>query len=248
MADILYRKVKGPNRLLWIARICLFASAISILIVTYFFYAPYAYMHPFSSPQIGQIVWRGGILLAIAGFAWRWPGPSGIVAIIYVCYELFVGITRYGWDPTHPPLLIPLAVYSALYGTFLAGGILHLIVGLRQKIVFLYPESQADKQIRRAAHITSVATIATFAVIYSVIYLQWWVFGCIPALIFVASAWKWPAPGGILMLLLSVPGYYMLYDSNADFQTKLPAYILGIIFMLGGVLYLVTGWRQRKRR
>ena len=129
MVGASYRRFMSRNWLLWIARILLLASAVSILIASCYFYNPRNF--PFSnlSPQTGQTLLYGGLVLAIAGFAWLWP-----------------------------------------------------------------------------------------------------------------------APDGLLMLLFVIPAFYNLYESNYDFQIKLPAYILCLVFLASGVLYLITAWRQRRQR
>ncbi len=233
-------KTKNSKKFLWIARAGLVASTSAMFFASYIFYAPYYY--PFSShtdQQIGQALLYGGILLGITVFVWIWPVVGGIIAVLYSVIKLVqVGTPE-------PITLIPMPVYIFLYVLFLAGGMTNMILGLiREK-----PERTRRFAIKRAlwvARIAAFAPIVLNVIIYTLVYPMPFVFGAIPGLITAGIAWFWPAPGGFLMLLLTIPGFYALFESNWDFQQKLPAYILCLTFIASGFLHLVIAWRERR--
>jgi len=233
---------KSSKRLLWIARACLVVSTLGIFIASYVFYAPYYY--PFGShidQQIGQALLYGGVLLGITVFTWIWPIAGGIIAMLYSVIQLV------GRFPQEPLTLMPVPVYILLYGLFLAGGMTNMILGL----IGEKPERAKQFAIKRAlwvARITAFVPIVLTVISYTLIYPMPFVFGAIPGLITAGIAWFWPAPGGFLMLLLTIPGFYALFESNWDFQQKLPAYILCLIFIASGFLHLVIAWRERRLR
>jgi len=223
----------------------LLASAVSILIASCYFYNPQNFPFSSLSPQTGQTLLYGGLALAIAGFAWLWPGACGVIAMVYGAYSIFQ--FRSLSNMNSPLTLIPAPAFYVLYGIFIIGGILNLVVGLRRKAA-PYPETISDKQLRWAARITAFAPIVITVIIYTLIYPSPFVLGAVPGLITAGIAWFWPAPGGFLMLLLTVPGFYALFESNYDFQLKLPAYILCLIFIASGFLHLIIAWRARRPR
>lgn len=242
-ADI--SNMKNSRRLLWIARILLLASAISILIASCYFYNPRNFPFSSISPQTGQTLLYGGLVLAIAGFAWRWPGAGGIIAVLYGASNIFQFRSLSNMDS--PLTLISAPTFYVLYGIFIIGGILNLLAGLRRKTA-PHPKTANDKRLQLAARITAFAPIVINILIYWLIYPMPFVLGAIPGLITAGIAWFWPAPGGFLMLLLTVPGFYALFESNWDFQQKLPAYILCLIFIASGFIHLIIAWRERRLR
>jgi len=231
--------MKNGKKLLWIARILLLASAVSILIASCYFYNPRNF--PFSglSPQTGQTLLYGGLVLAIAGFAWRWPGAGGIIAVLYSVIKL---IPRFSPEPL---TLIPVPVYVLLYGLFLAGGVMHVVFG-RAKENRKSASNPFAKRLIWIARVTALAPIFINAILYWLIYPLPFVLGSIPGLVTAGIAWFWPAPGGLLMLLLSIPGFFLLFESNWDFQQKLPVYIFCLTFIASGFLHLIIAWRGRR--
>jgi len=234
--------MKSSQKWLWIAIGSLLIATLAMFIASYEFYAPHYY--PFSShtdQQIGQALLYGGILLSISLFTWVWPIAGGVMATLYSVIKLIQGFSP------EPLTLVPVPVYVLLYGLFLAGGIANMTLGLmREK-----PEGTREfaiKQTRWIARITACAPIVLTPIVYTLMYPSWFAFGAIPGLITVGIAWLWPAPGGFLMLLLTIPGFYNLFESNYDFQMKLPAYILCLIFVASGFLHLFIAWRERRLR
>ena len=146
-----------------------------------------------------------------------------------------------------PLTLISAPTFYVLYGIFIIGGILNLLAGLRRKAA-PHPKTTNDKRLQLTARITALAPIVINILIYWLIYPMPFVLGAIPGLITAGIAWFWPAPGGFLMLLLTVPGFYALFESNWDFQQKLPAYILCGIFIASGFLHIIIAWRERRLR
>ena len=159
--------MKNSNKLLWIARIWLLAVALIILIVSCYFYQPRNYPLGMDvSPQAGQTLVYGGIVLAIAGFAWLWPGACGVVAIFYGVYKIFEF-----WSFLHfPKTLIPVPAFYLLYGIFIIGGILNLLASLRLKVT-PRPKSTIIERLRWAARITAFAPIVIHVIIYTLVYL-----------------------------------------------------------------------------
>ena len=229
--------------LLWVARILLLASAISILIASCYFYNPRNFPFSSLSPQTGQTLLYGGLVLAITGFAWRWPGAGGIIAVLYGASNIFQFRSLSNMDSSLT--LIPAPAFYVLYGIFIIGGISSLLAGLRRKAA-PYLKIHADKRLQLAARITAFAPIVINILIYWLIYPMPFVLGAVPGLITASIAWFWPAPGGFLMLLLTVPGFYALFESNWDFQLKLPIYIFCLVFIASGFLHLIIAWRERR--
>lgn len=233
--------MKNSKRLLLTGRICLVVSTLGMFIASYLFYTPYYY--PFSShiePQIGQALLYGGILLSITVFTWIWPITGGIIAVLYSLIRLIQGFSP------EPLTMIPVPVYVLLYGLFLAGGMTYLILGLIQEKP--HTSHPPIKRTRWVVRFITIASIIVFVIIYTLVHPWGWVLCAIPALIVFGIAWFWPAPGGLLMLLFSIPAFYNLYESNYDFQLKLPTYILCLIFIASGVWHLIIAWWERRLR
>ena len=113
--------------LLWIARVWLVLPAFGILITSCYFYNPHWSPIPLLSPQLGQTVFFGGIVLAIAGIAWQWPVAGGLIAITYSIYMIWIR----GMVDSNPFAMIPYQAYLVLYGNFIIGSIFHFLVRLR---------------------------------------------------------------------------------------------------------------------
>jgi len=225
---------------LLIARTCLISSTLGMAIASYTFYAPY--YDPFSShieQPIGQALLYGGVLLGITAFTWIWPVAGGIIAVLYSVIQLI------GSSSPEPLTLIPLQVYVLLYSVFLVGGAMYMVLGLKKERRKPTGNHSA-KRLIWIARMTALAPIVVNAILYWFIYPLPFVLGSIPGLVTVGIAWFWPAPGGFLMLILSIPGFYLLFESNWDFQQKLPVYIFCIVFIISGFLHLTVAWRGRR--
>jgi hypothetical protein len=223
----------------------LLASAVGILAASYYYHQPRNFPLGMGvSAQLGQTVLYGGLVLVFAGFAWLWPVAGGIIAILLSLLQMWQFLSVR--DIAIPLTLIPDPTLYTLYSIYIAGGILSLIVGLRRKEAS-YTLTITDKGLQRAARITAFASIIIFVIAYIFIYPPL-IFGAIPALFIVAIAWFWPAPGGVLMLLISVPDFYPLYNVGWDIQWKWPICVLLLVFIGSGLLHLTVAWRIRKRR
>jgi hypothetical protein len=217
-------------------------ALVGISITSYYFYAPYVY--PSLWRQIGQpmahVIEYGGTLLFLTVFTFIWPVTGGISATLYGTVQILI------FASGRPYPLVPTPANVPLYVLFIAGGILYMIWGLpRQR---LYAGHSFLKRTRWAARIAAILPIVLTIFIYWLIYPSPFLLGTIPGLITAGIAWFWPAPGGFLMLLPTVPGFYALFESNYDFTMKLPAYILCGIFIASGFLHIIIAWREKRLR
>jgi hypothetical protein len=101
--------------------------------------------------------------------------------------------------------------------------------------------------IRRWARNLAFATIIIFVIAYIFIYPPL-IFFAIPALVITAIAWLWPAPGGILMLVISAPAFYPLSQQGWEISWRWPIYVLLTFFIGSAIMHLVVAWKIRKLR
>ena len=243
--DISHFKANSHNLLRWVARGFLLASALGVIIASYYFY------HPENSllgiglqPQIDQALFFGIPLLVIVGFAWMWPTAGGVVAITHGAYQIFQF-----WSFLEFPLTsIPVPLFYALYGIFLVGGILSLATDSRQKATASYPEPKIDRRMRWTARITTVATIVISIIVVTVIYPRYmtWVSMSILASIVAGIAWAWPAIGGMLIALFCFRLIPVI--ANCPDEIKTISLVLYVMFLVGGVLHLVTAFSKQRAR
>jgi hypothetical protein len=227
---------------LWVSRILLIATALGIMATSYFFYEPMNFSLSYVGPQVGQLITYGVPAAAVAAFAWFWPEAGGILAIMFGLFHLW----QFESTPLVPLTLTPAPVFGILQGLFIGGGILSLIAGLLKKPT-PYTLTVRDKRIQRTATIIAFTTIAVFVIAYIFIYPPL-IFFAIPAFLIATIAWAWPTPGGILMLLISVPGFYPLTQQGWEILWKWPAYVLLTIFVISAVMHLVVAWKIRRLR
>jgi hypothetical protein len=102
-----------------------------------------------------------------------------------------------------------------------------------------------NKRLLIIARITAFTPVILNAVIYFTIQIPI-VFGSVPGAITAGVAWFLPSIGGLLMLLLSIPGFYLLFESNWNFQQKIPVYVFCIIFIASGFLHIIAAWLGRR--
>lgn len=253
------KNMTKEKKLLYIARGLLFVAAVGILFASFFFFSPKNNPLGISlSPQISQTLLYGGIVLFIALFAWRWPVPGGIIAVLFGSYKLLEYIRFFD----SPFTLVPAIAYFILYGLFIAGGVLIMRVGLRRKTL-QPPESGVDNRIRRAARIATVAAVIV-AIIYSFVlgvvlvlgilsYVPGFLLGGMifisPLLLAIAYiAWRWPAPGGLLTLVTGIPILIGFLSSNWGMAYVIPYALFSIVFILGGTLNLAVSFPVRKKK
>jgi hypothetical protein len=228
------------KKTLWIVRSCFIVITITVFVLSIYYYDPRFYPFSHLDQKYGQALLYGGTLLGITIFAWIFPVPGSIIATTYGIISLVVGSSG-----TRSPS-IPSAIYYLIYGLFLVAAIMYFVIGLKQESTRVkYPP---NKKILSAVRIITIIALVVFIFIYTVVYLDWWVFAAIPALLTLGIAWLWPAAGGTLMLLVGIPAFYNLYDSNYDFQMKLPAYILCLIFIVSGLMHIAASfwWKRGK--
>ena len=223
------------------------ASALGVIIASYYFYHPENNLLRIGlQPQIDQALFFGIPLLVIVGFAWMWPTAGGVVAITHGAYQILLF-----WAFLNNPLiLIPAPGFYILYGTFLIGGILSIIIGLRQKATASYPESKADKRMRWTARITTIAAIVISIIVVTVGYPHYfmniaWLYFTILASIAAGIAWIWPAPGGILIALFC----FRLIPIRAYCPDEIKTFsVILVMFLAGGILHLVTAFSKQRAR
>ena len=224
------------------------AAFAGISITSYYFYAPYVYHSLWR--QIGQpmasLFGNGAPLLFLLLFAWFFPAVGGIIAVLYSAAQFWefglMQVTGIG----RPEILVPTPVFITLYGLFLIGGLINLVIGLRKRRRSGAP--QPPTRLLWTSRGAAFIPIILNAIIYGLINPMPFLLGSVPGIITAGIAWFWPAPGGFLMLLLTIPGFFLLLESNWDFQLKLPVYIFCLVFILSGVLHLVVAWRGRRIR
>jgi len=237
--------MKNNVKWLWISRIFLGAAALGIIATSYFFYEPRNFPLGYVGAQLGQLIGYGVPAVAIAAFAWFWPETGGILAILFGLFQLWRFESMRMLIGVHYTLT-PAPVFYILQGLFIGGGILSLIAGLLKKPI-PYTLTVRDRRMQRAATIIAFTTIAIFVIAYIFIYPPL-IFFAIPALLIVIIAWAWPTPGGILMLLISVTGFYQLSNVGWEISWKWPIYILLTIFVGSAVMHLVVAWKIRRLR
>lgn len=241
--------MKNKRRLLWIARTCTIIAFVGISITSYCFYAPYVY--PSLWRQIGQpmahVIAYGGPLLFISALAWRYPAAGGIIAVLYSAFQFWQLWLRSETGIGRPEALVPEAVLIILYGLFFVGGIMNVVLGIiqeRKKPAKYNPAAR----LLWTARVTAFIPIILNVIMHGLINPMPFVLGSVPGIITAGIAWFWPAPGGFLMLLLTIPGFFLLLESNWDFQLKMPVYIFCLVFIASGFLHLIIAWRSRKMR
>jgi hypothetical protein len=111
----------------------------------------------------------------------------------------------------------------------------------------LYKVETVRDRLRLTARLSAFSPIVLGIVVF--FFNPWMaVLGTIPGVITAGIAWFTPWLGGVLMMLLTGPGFYALFESNWDFSQKLPYYIFDVIFFISGLLHImvsVLGWITR---
>ena len=248
--------MKEGSKLLWIARSSLLASAVGILLASFFFYNPRNYAFGINfSPQISQMLLYGGFVLLIALFAWWWPIPGGIIAVLYGTYK-FLEYFRF---IDYPLTMVPIAAYCILYGVFITGGVLSIRAGLKIPTA-QPPEADVYEWLRQAARITTAAPVIV-AIIYSiglaaVIMLRISLYSpdsLLSGMIFLSPlllvvtyiAWRWSAPGGLLALATGIPVLLGILSSNWGMAYEIPYTLFCGVFITGGILHLLWAFLTR---
>jgi hypothetical protein len=234
------------KKLIWISRILLVAAALGIILTSYYYYEPRAFPLGMDvSAQLGQLITLGGLIAAVTAFTWFWPEAGGIIAILVGLFNVW----RFGTPWMVIPVRItgtPMPVYYLLYVMFIGGGILSLIAGFNRKRIPYTPTRSMEKLLQ-TARIIACVTIVVFIISYIFIYPPL-IFFTVPAFIIVAIAWRWPTPGGILMLIISVSGIYPLIQVGWEISWKWPIYVLLVVFISSAIMHLIVAWQIGKLR
>lgn len=227
------------KKILWIVRSCFIVITITVFVLSYYYYVPVYYPFSYLDQRFGQMLLYGGILFGITVFTWIFPVPGSIIAILYGVMRL-VDRSSGGRFLSNSS-----SIYYLVYGIFLAVAVVYLIIGLKQDSTRV--KRPLNKKLLWRVRIITIAALAVLIVVYTIIYPEWW-----GIVIFVLTfltfgiAWLWPTAGGFLMLLVGIPAFYNLYDSNYDFQIKLPAYILCLIFIASGFAHIAISMEKRR--
>jgi hypothetical protein len=227
--------------LVWLARALVLASAIGVFISIYFFYDPHFY--PFTitgiSQPFSQAILAGGSLLVLAGLMWFWPGVGSVLALLWLFFRI---IQDFLVLKTMPPL----PLYFTLYGAFLAGSVMHLIMSvLRPKVPGTTPK--AGIRLRWTARILSLVSLAGFIITFSCITRPaWLLLVLIPVILLTAAAWFWSVSGGVIMIVGSIIALVNILPMNYDTFYLMALVVPWIIFGVAGILYLISGWLRRR--
>lgn len=111
-------------------------------------------------------------------------------------------------------------------------------------------ESNRYRQLRQVARITIITSVA-ISIIYTagafiLLALRFTLYspGLLSSMIFLSPvllaivyiSWKWPAPGGLLALVIGIPALFLISSSSLSIGYKIPYAIFCCIFISGGIL------------
>ena len=231
MADM---KSGAGKRLRWAAWICLLVPAVVGVYLSLFI----------------DLGWRFGPLqtllasvpfLFIAITAWIWPVSSGMAAVLWTAFWLWIAISRLDLGKAFLPI----------YGVIIIGGVLHIIIGLwgtKTASDLPYHRSPSDKRLHLVARICLFAAPVINIILGGVLdgingSLLAAITG-VPLLLLAAIAWVWPTLGGILTMLCGTfYSWYFILLSAYDYDYRWLVPMFGV-FIIGGILHLITAWRQ----
>ncbi|MFC1920594.1 hypothetical protein ACFLYQ_02585 [Chloroflexota bacterium] len=248
------------KKILHIARILLISVSICILLASFFFHNPKS--DPLAigfDPRMGQTLVYGGFVILIALFAWRWPVPGGIITVFYGAFKLYEYIHIRSISIDAARTLVPAPAYYLLYILFIIGGIICIIYGLRIPAT-RHHESTGYKELRQIARITTAAPVI-FSILYTfgafiIIALHITMYSpgfLLSSMIFLSPlllaiiyiSWKWPAPGGLLALVIGIPAILLIVSSSMGMEYKIPYAIFGCVFIAGGIMHIVGAFLTR---
>ncbi len=150
--------ITGSNRmerrLTWFAHGCLMVAAIGLILASLIRSNPdlvpidpgiFPFIH--FSAQMSQVIYFGGVALAIALLAWISPSPAAILGILSGIYRIikysdFANISPQPITAAPGEIIMhtipsgahfmPQAIYYLLYGLLIVGCIIHLFIGVRK--------------------------------------------------------------------------------------------------------------------
>jgi hypothetical protein len=252
----------------WLSRLVPMAGAQGLILASWLLWKPdlggiYIPNLPFlpTDEHLRQTLFIGGVPMLIAIIAWFSPGPAGVVGSLFGLYRISTYWEYMPFPGTPVPgevlrqqfirFFVPHTIYYSLYDIFTLGCLVCLfmaIVNFRESIA----RSPVNKRIHLAAGITClVSLIAT--ILFSLLvfdtaigftFIVW-------AIIASAIAWFWPSTGGILIVLISIWSLIQMdFDKNISNWTNADIRfiysILFLIFLAGGILYLLSALRRIK--
>ncbi len=242
MHNASYPKLKDRCWLIWIARISVLTSAVGVLIISYFFYDPNYYPINISgvNQQVSQAIIYGGSLLVLTGLMWLWPGTGSALALLWIFFRLVQ-------DFSIPRTLPPLPLYFSIYTMFIVGSSICLITSLMEKKVSR-TTTRINVRIRWVARILTIVSVIAFVIAFTYITQPTWFLGVlIPVVLLTGTAWIWPLPSGVLMILASVIALINIMPMNYDIDAKMALVVPWLILLAGGILYLIAAWMQKRR-
>ncbi len=237
--------------MLWTGRICLLIATVSAFIYRYYHYVPNLYVvdsWAIFGQAMNQALAIAIPLIFIAGFAWIWHAPGGLIAV----FGAWIGYMRVASEAKYLGYIDYLLVLPYLIFGF--GGVLLLTVGLRNKrwmTHLTYCDSRAYKWMMRAAWIsTFLPGILVFVTL--MILGRPVAFVLIGAIyLFIAGiAFVWALPGGILVLLIGILMLEAIWYGPRPCEIFPTIYIpYFVMYIIGGILYVVAslGFKERIR-
>ncbi len=233
--------ISNSRWFLWLARALVLASAVGVFISIYFFYDPHFY--PFTitgiSQPFSQAILAGGSLLVLTGLMWFFPGVGSVLALLWLLF-------RFIQDFSVLHDLPPLPLYFSLYGMFIVGSVMHLVIAvLKEKVPGT--AARAGIRLRWAARILSLVSLAAFIIAFSCVTRPaWFLLVLVPVILLAAVAWFWSVLGGVLMIAGSVIALVNILPMNYDTFYLMALVVPWIIFGVAGILYLISGWLRRR--
>jgi hypothetical protein len=260
----------GRHWIWWLGRVCIFIAALGLIIAVRHWLSPG--FSPFDSRNFMFHRWDvrldpafiiGGAPLLVALLSLLTPGPAGVIGLYFgvvqiVRYRQFI----FGLSPATPVpgqalqpgiiRFIPQPLYIALYFIFILGCVICLIMAIRERHRKQHTITATDKGIHLAAGIICllalIVTIAYFLLAFEAAIGFTFIVG---AIIASAIAWLWPSTGGILIVLISVWSLIQMdLDKNIsagiNADIRIIYSVLFLIFLTGGILYLLSALRRHK--
>jgi len=224
-----------------LASVCLAASTAGIFFASHYWFNPQSFPFSFTGAQTGQVLAYGGILLIIGLASLISPGPAGIIGLLYCVFV----IPAHGMSPIPPTPLIPPAVYLPLYGLFMTGCVINLILEAGKLMAAYRAGTNHATRLEQAAAYITLGAIAASILAMILLPMGTAFFFIVMGLILLGIAWFWPGSGGALMALLSGWALYMLIDSNYSGGAKALYGSVLALFLGGGLLYMVAAIRKK---
>ncbi len=254
--------IRTEKRLTWLAHGCLMVAAIGLIFASLLRSNPelipidpgiFPFMH--FSAQMSQVIYFGGVALAIALLAWISPAPAAILGILFgiyriIKYSYFANISPQPITSAPGEIIMhstpsgahfmPQPIYYLLYGLFLAGCAIHLFLGVRNLWLNRKSAPEANTGLRLTARIVTLAALVISNIVFLTVDEASVAFNFnVLAIVAFGIAWFWHKTGSVLIILLSVWSLYDLLSRGYGTGTTLIYSSLFSLFLAGGVLYLL---------